>query len=538
MTWEVHYPSESELEASLPENIGQMLIDCVARTPQKPALVFFDHDERLTYTELSEQVRRVAASFQKVGIRKGTHVGLIMPNRLEFPVTWLALAWIGAVSVQLNPRYKTSELAYALNDADVDFLIIDETSLTAFEAIEPRPNRLADDNIFVTGMSRAYTHWSVLLEAEPLPEEPPEGITQHDSAACLYTSGTTGFPKGCILGHRYWLQLASLVLFCQGGHHPNNVLIYEPMFYMQGNGILLGALCANATVYCSARSSIKQFLDWVQKYQIDYCAYPAPAVAGIEEQPKEKGQTLKWVHTWYYHGDQLERLEKHFDVVGRDIYGMTENGVCLFVPVNRPDLVAAGAMGVLTPWRQARIVGEDGNDLLDGEVGELWTAGPGHMHGYYRKPDANKSSFVGNWFRTGDLMRRDASGAYYLIGRIKDMVKRSGENISAAELEDCLCKLRGVLMAAIVPVPDADKGEEIKAYLQLEEGLSRLELPPSLVLAHCAEHLATFKTPRYLAYLETFPLTAGNDKVSKPQLIAGVSDLRLGAYDRVDDVWR
>ena len=538
MTWKAYYPPVSELEESLASNLGEMLVTSAAQTPDQPALVFFEHDEQLTYAELSSHVRKVAGALKKVGVRKGTHVGLIMPNRLEFPVTWLALAWIGAVSVQLNPRYKSTEFSYALNDADVDFLIIDEMSVAPFQAMTTRPDRLTDDNIFVTGKSRAYTHWNVLLESDPLPDEPPDNITQHDKVACLYTSGTTGFPKGCMLDHRYWLQIASLVLFCQGGHQPKNVLICEPMFYMQGNFIFLGALFANATVYCSAQPSIKRFLDWVQRYQIDYCAFPAPAVAGIEEQPKEKGQSLKWVHTWYYHGDQLERLEKHFDVVGRDIYGMTENGGCLFVPVDRPDLAAAGSMGVLAPWRQARIVDEHGNDVPDGEIGELWTTGPGHMHGYYRRPDANKTSFVGNWFRTGDLMRRDCSGAYFLIGRIKDMVKRSGENISAAELEDCLCKLRGVLMAAVVPVPDERRGEEVKAYLQLEDGLTQEALPPALVLTHCEAHLASFKIPRYLAYVKSFPLTAGNDKVSKPQLIAGIDDLRLGSYDRINDTWR
>jgi acyl-coenzyme A synthetase/AMP-(fatty) acid ligase len=121
---------------------------------------------------------------------------------------------------------------------------------------------------------------------------------------------------------------------------------------------------------------------------------------------------------------------------------------------------------------------------------------------------------------------------------MKDMVKRSGENISAAEVEDCLCKLPGVLMAAVVPVPDESRREEVKAFVQLEDGVKADALPPSSILAHCAEHLTAFKVPRYLAYIDELPLTAGNDKVAKPQLTAGVTDPRQGAYDRMDDVWR
>jgi acyl-coenzyme A synthetase/AMP-(fatty) acid ligase len=256
------------------------------------------------------------------------------------------------------------------------------------------------------------------------------------------------------------------------------------------------------------------------------------------DHPPEMGKSLAWVHGWYFYGDGRERIEERFGVVCRDSFGMTENGICLYVPVDRPDLSAAGSVGIRAPWRELRIVDGQGNDVADGEVGELWTAGPGHLHGYYRKTAANRDNFSGRWFRTGDLMRRGADGGYYLVGRIKEMIKRSGENISAAEVEDCLSQLPGVVMAAVVAVPDAARDEEIKAYVQLGPGLTAEEVSPGKILAHCAEHLAGFKVPRYLTYAEALPLTAGNDKVSKPQLTAGIEDLTVGAYDRVDDKWR
>lgn len=219
---------------------------------------------------------------------------------------------------------------------------------------------------------------------------------------------------------------------------------------MQGNAVFVAALLSNATVYCSGRSSISKFLGWVERYAIDYCAFPVPVLHIMEDYPPEIGKSLKWVHAWYFHGDGRERIEKRFGVVARDSFGMTENGLCLHVPVDRPDLAAAGSVGVPLPWRELRIVDEEGNDVADGGVGELWTAGPGHLHGYYRKTQANRDNFRGRWFRTGDLMRCDQDGGYYLVGRIKDMIKRSGENVSAAEVEDCLCKLPGIVMAAVV----------------------------------------------------------------------------------------
>ena len=541
MDWKVSHPTEAALNESLPKTIAAMLRDRVEKTSDREAFVFFDHGVSVTYAELDDQVRRVANALLLMGVRKGTHIAMMLPNVIEFPVTWLAMAWVGAVSVQLNPRFTGRELDYALNDADVDYLVIDETCLPALEGMQERTERLPDSNIIVRGNdspSGAYVDWQALVRHESLPGEPRSEVGEHDLLTILYTSGTTGFPKGCLLDHRYWLQTATCAIFSQGGHTPRNVLIYEPMFYMQGNAIFVAALLSNATVYCSERPSISKFLGWVERYAIDYCAFPVPALHIMEDYPPEIGKSLKWVHAWYFHGDGRERIEKRFGVVARDSFGMSENGLCLYVPVDRPDLAASGSVGVPTPWREVRIVDEEGNDLADGEVGELWTAGPGHLHGYYRKTQANRDNFRGRWFRTGDLMRRDKDGGYYLVGRIKDMIKRSGENISAAEVEDCLSTLPGIVMAAVVAVPDTARGEEVKGYVQLSPEVTADEMTPQKILSHCAEHLASFKIPRYLAYAEKFPMTAGNDKVSKPQLTAGVEDLRTGAYDRIDGCCR
>ncbi len=541
MDWKVSHPSEEQLEAALPSNIPAMLRERVDKTPDREAFVFFEHDITLTYAELDNQVRRVASALIHHGVRKGTHVALMLPNCIEFPVTWLAMAWVGAVSVQINPNFTATELDYALNDADVDFLVIDEACLPALENMQQRTERLPDSNIIVRGSreaSKTYTLWQTLVEHEPQPSQPRADASPGDVMTILYTSGTTGYPKGCVLDHRYWLQLTAAALFAQGGHKPRNILIYEPMFYMQGNAIFIAALLCNATTYCPARPSISKFFEWVQRYSIDYCAFPVPAVHVMEDYPAEMGESLQWVHAWYFHGDARERVEKRFGVVARDSYGMTENGLTFFVPVDRPDLAEGGSMGIPTPWREVRLVDDQGNDVPDGGVGELWTAGPGHLCGYYRKTAANRDSFVGRWFRTGDLMRRDEAGGYHLVGRMKDMIKRSGENISAAEVEGCLCKLPGVVMAAVIGVPDTVRDEELKAVVQLKEGMSSEQITPQDIAAHCAAHLASFKVPRYIAYTEAFQMTAGNDKVSKPSLTAGVTDLTAGAYDRVDGIWR
>jgi acyl-CoA synthetase (AMP-forming)/AMP-acid ligase II len=187
--------------------------------------------------------------------------------------------------------------------------------------------------------------------------------------------------------------------------------------------------------------------------------------------------------------------------------------------------------------REVRIVDEQGRDVPPGEIGELWVAGRGIFWGYYNRPQANAESFTGKWFHTGDLFRRDKNGYYYIVGRIKDMIKRAGENISARELEATLRGLDEVEEAAAVPVPDPMRREEVKAYLQLRAGLTQTDCPPEKVIAHCEKHLAAFKIPRYYAYTDAFPRTPSN-KIAKNRIIAEAEDLRLDSYDRVDDVWR
>ncbi len=540
----VHAATLAALDASVPHTIGHLLRKVTDTEPNRVAFSFFDHDVELTYSELDELVRRVANGLIRHGVRKGTHVAMMLPNCVEFPVTWLAVAWIGAVTIQVNPAFTGAELDYVLNDADADFIVLDETALEAFEAMGERSARLPDDNVIVRFADRSgsggspHSSWGALATADPLDAEPLPTVGPHDLVSLLYTSGTTGFPKGCMLDHRYWTQIAVVNLFSQGDHTPRNALIYEPMFYIQGNALFLAALLANATVHCSARPSITNFLKWVQRYNIDYCAFPVPAAQAMEDAPAAMGSSLEFVHAWYFHGDALQRMEARYRVTGRDSYAMTENGLITYVPVDRPDLARTGSVGVAAPWREIRVVDPDGNDVANGEIGEAWTAGSGHFHGYYRKTAANRASFVDIWFRTGDLVRRDPNdGGYYLVGRLKDMIKRSGENVSAAEVEDCLSALAGVAYAAVVGVRDLDRGEEVKAYLQLRPGATPSVISPDVVFAHCADHLAGFKIPRYLHYVDALPMTASGDKVAKTRLTAGVEDLRLGSFDRIDGFW-
>ena len=199
-------------------------------------------------------------------------------------------------------------------------------------------------------------------------------------------------------------------------------------------------------------------------------------------------------------------------------------------------MVGSGSCGKPGPFRQARIVDETGKAVAQGESGELQLRGPGILQGYYKNPEATKSAFDGDWFRTGDLFRQDADGYYYIVGRLKDMIRRASENIAARELEVVMAALPQVMEVACVPVPDDIRGEEVKAYIVLQPGLTAADLGPQTIIEHCTAKLAPFKIPRYIAYATELPKTTSG-KIAKKVLVQGVTDLKAGSYDRILEQW-
>lgn len=233
-----------------------------------------------------------------------------------------------------------------------------------------------------------------------------------------------------------------------------------------------------------------------------------------------------------FHAD----IERRFDFVAREAFGMTEIGSGLFMPIEATDMVGSGSCGIPAPFRECRIADMDGNTLPQGEVGELLVRGPGILLGYYRKPEATAAAFHGDWFRTGDLFRQDERGYYYIVGRVKDMIRRAGENIAAREVEAVLCQLPEIAEAAAVPVPDDTRGEEVKAYIVLRPGLTPRDVPPERVIEHCSAGLASFKVPRYLEYRASLPKTP-SEKIAKHVLKSESPDLRRGSWDRLESRW-
>jgi len=533
----------SRVEAEiLPRTLGEFVRERAQTLGSATVGHWFDTGEQLTYRDLDEAADRLAASLLRVGVRKGTHVAVALPNIAAYPISWIAIARIGAVMVPVNTTYTGEELQFILGDSDAQFCIVNAGMLDQFASISELPALLSLDRIIVHGAETApdgMLSWSALLEAGEGAFDPPVDVEPSDLLNLQYTSGTTGFPKGCMLTHDYWMLIACHVEYQIGFEGDAcNVLIWQPFFYMDPMWQFLLAMRRGGTAYVAGRMSLSRFHDWLRDYPIHYCIYPEPALKQLEPSPRDREYALRYISVFSWREEARREVEDRLGVVARECFGMTEVGMATFVPQSATHIAYQRSCGVVLPYRELRVVDGEGRDVPEGEVGELWIAGRAILLGYYKRPQANAETFTGRWFHSGDLCRRDAQGYYYIVGRIKDMIKRSGENIAAIEVEAALRAIPDVEEAAVVAVPDPLRREEVKAYLKLREGVAPDQVPPEMVIEHCRTRLAAFKLPRYVAYQDgDFPRT-GSRKIAKQVLKDQLQDLRIGSYDFQDKLWR
>lgn len=523
-----------EAEA-LPRNIHALIAEAAREAGDTIAWDFFESAERATYREMYAKVIRLAAGLQSIGVDRGSHVAVMLPNIEAFPVTWLAIGVIGAVMVPVNVGYRPRELVHVLDDSEARFLIVDAARLDiVVPGLDSGEIKLARDRIVVArGQPPAgMLAWSDLAASQAQPTIPD--VLPEELLNIQYTSGTTGFPKGCMLAQAYWLVSGKVNAFRDGRRY-RRILASTPFYYMDPQWLLLMAFYQRGTLYVASRQSTSRFIGWLRSYRIEFCLFPyvvykQPASADDRVESVIRGNVYgvpKGIHA---------ALEARFDFCAREAYGMTEVGSAMFMPIECSDMVGSGSCGKPSPFRECRIVDEQGAEVPVGDVGELLVRGQGILAGYYNKPDATARALREGWFHTGDLFRRDAQGFFHIVGRAKDMIRRSSENIAANEVEAVLNSVPGVLESAVIGVPSELRGEEVKAFIVLQDAAAVSQRMLAELIATCTAQLAGFKVPRYFSFPPALPKTPSL-KIAKQVLKAHALEAREPTFDRVAQRW-
>ncbi|MGE5525599.1 MAG: class I adenylate-forming enzyme family protein [Rhodospirillaceae bacterium] len=513
-------------------HLPALVDDAAARYANRPLWESIDDGRTVSFSEFRRLTLQCAHALRAIGVGPGSHVAVMLPNTPAYPITWMALARLGAVMAPVNTRSTSRELEHVLRDSDAAFLVIDESYLAAFEGIERRDALVPPSHVVVhrSGDATDGGSWRTRVAAAPARDVDSARIDGDTVMSIQYTSGSSGMPKGCVLTQDYWVLLGKVR--SQQGPAPTRILIDKPLSYMGGMWRFLVCLCVGATACVARRFSLSELQQRLVDHRIDFFS-ATDAVAKLPDHPGIAKLRVAWISIAGMNKALHRPLEEKFSAPVRELYGLTETGSTLYMPAGAGAMSGSGSCGLPAPYRECRIVGEDGREVRRGEAGELWVRGRSILRGYYGNEEATRAAFAGDWFRTGDLFRQDADGYYYIQGRIKDTIRRSGENISAREVEDVAAGIPGVLECAAVAVPDELRGQEVKLCLVLQPGQSSATVTPEAVIAHCAERLAAFKVPRYVEYFDDFPRTTSG-KIAKQGLVVAQRPL----YDRAVNAGR
>ncbi|MFE3001905.1 class I adenylate-forming enzyme family protein [Nocardia sp. NPDC059246] len=500
------------------------LLDEAARQwPDKAALVFPDLDRSLTFAELQSWVDQTAALLVEHGIRQGKKVAVLLENRPEFTVVWLAAARLCASLVPVNSRYAADEVEYVLQHSGADLLVTE-----------------AKFGPVLREVLTEVTVVDYLDLSNPVVPVPIVG-TKASAGTVLniqYTSGTTSRPKGCLLTHDYWLRIAEeMTRPDEDGstevaiRHDDRMLIAQPMYYMDPFWHIATILRVGATLTILDGFHPSTFWADIRKHDITifYCLGAMPTLLlKMPPSPEDTHNSVRAILCSAVPPSRHLELEQRWGAPWYELYGMTETGVDIRVRARDHDTaMATTCIGKPGVGREATILDADGAAVAPGEIGELALRGRSLMLGYFRDLENTRATIDANgWLHTGDLAWMDTGGNVYYEGRKKQMIRRAGENISAAQVEEVLMRHPEVRNAACVPAVDDLRGEEVFAFVQMADGAVLLATD---LAAFASQHLAAFKVPRYWMFVDAMPTTP-SERVAKTALIE-----QTHAHDRVFD---
>jgi crotonobetaine/carnitine-CoA ligase len=511
-------------------SVIELVEQACRRTPARAAMLFED-GLVITRQQLLDGIERFAGYLAARTI-PGERVAVMLETRAESMIAQLAALAAHCVVVPVNPTAKTHDAGHILRDSGAVLAIVSAATEDFVEGLRPRLPALRDIVVLREPEPHGLVAYASDTERVRLADY---RAGRRDVATIHYTSGTTGAPKGCLLDHEWWLRLCDVHLRMTPHRPDDRLLCCVPFYYPDSLFLLLSLLQVGDTLVVMRRFSASRFWPTVGDFGVTLLYLIASMPILLLKQPpsaRERDHHLRTALCLGVPAALHAQLLERFGVPFVDTYGSTEAGWVTRMPAHEAiTRIGSGSMGTAAPETELRLVDDADEDVSIGRAGELLVRAPGLFAGYLNQPEATAATLRGGWYRTGDLVRADALGLYYFLGRKKDFVRRGGENIAAAEVEEVLRAHPKIRDAAVIAVPDDIRGEEVKAYVLLAEGCTVDELPPEAIVAHCADRLAAFKLPRYVEYRSAdFPRTP-TMRVRKEELKAA-RDLTADAWDR------
>ncbi|WP_228000119.1 long-chain-fatty-acid--CoA ligase [Nocardia australiensis] len=502
-------------------NLSMFLEDSARKYPSRDALV--SGEDRFTYAETDALSNQIANLLVASGIEPGDRVAISCPNLPWFPIVYYGILKAGAVVVPLNILLKGAEIGYHLQDCGATAYICFEGGVDlpigtyGREAFHEAPSCRT---MFVIGGDDSTDVEGITPLSTVLPSQPTafESVVREatDTAVILYTSGTTGRPKGAELTHSNMVMnaIASNRLFDSTSSRPDTHLVTLPLFHSFGQTVNMNAgFAVGATLVLLPRFEAGAALEIMERESITmFAGVPTMywGLLGAVNDSVDVSRIAANLRKAISGGaalpvEILDRFANRFGVQILEAYGLSETSpIALFSDPERAP--RPGSIGIPIWGVQVKLIDSDWNAIEGADtVGEIAIRGHNIMKGYYGRPEATAEAKRDGWFRTGDLARRDADGFYYIVDRAKDMIVRGGFNVYPREIEEVLITHPAVSLAAVVGVPDEQYGEEIKAFVIPE---SAAQITESELINWCRERMASYKYPRAVEFAAVLPMTA------------------------------
>lgn len=488
-------------------NLSSIVGNNARWNPKATAMICADTDTRYSYADLDKLINRFGSALLEMGIKKGDRVAIYLPNSPEFIIAHFAIARIGAVALPFNIMFKGPEIKYILNNSKASVLIAaaKEAAANATGILPEIPTLKHVISVGEPALPGTVSFAGMLAGGKD--DLQIADCAPDDTVSILYTSGTTGQPKGAMLTHNNFLANARLngtrVL-----HINDQDLFYTGtpfchIFYVLS---VLGPIYAGAGLVVSQRFMPDKTLANISKYKVTHFAgVPTMWIYMLNEFTPEKYDVSAWRFAQSAGAsmpeEYIRKIENTFGVGFCECYGSTETSST--ATFGRLGHGKVGSIGPPAPKYQVKIIGEDGRELGPQEVGELVVKGPGVFKGYWEMPGATREVLdADGWYKTGDMGQYDEDGYYYIVDRKKDMIICGGYNIYPREIEEVLYTHPKVLEAVVIGVPDKEKGEIPKAYIKLKESA---EIDSADIIQFCRERMAAYKSPREVKFVHEFP---------------------------------